>query len=402
MIDEAHIRAVRSALPVLPAERRRRLVEELSVSPNAASVLTSHPRIASFYDEALRIYPDPIKLGNFIQAEVMRDVRTAGLEASLPVSPAQVAELLRLVDEGTISGKQGKEVYAAMVGTAASPGEIVKARGMAVLSDEGELEAISRRLIEENPKQAAGYRAGKSNLLGYFVGQLMKKTGGSASPALANTVLKRLLEWAPGAHAEPAATPNTSAQPAAAPARTSSDASGSASPRPATPRRDATAPTVPSPSPLAQSVAPAPPTQASPEAEATSEALAALASLAPKQHSADAELKADLVSFDTFAKLDLRVGVVVSAARVPRKDKLLDLRIDTGDASGPRRIVSGLALSFSPEELVGKRVIVVCNLEPRAFSKDLVSHGMILAAGPSDALALGTVSKETPAGTRVK
>ena len=71
------------------------------------------------------------------------------------------------------------------------------------------------------------------------------------------------------------------------------------------------------------------------------------------------------------------------------KDKLLDLRVDTGDADGPRRIVAGLALSFAPEDLVGKRVIVVCNLEARAFSKDLVSHGMILASGPSDALALG-------------
>jgi aspartyl-tRNA(Asn)/glutamyl-tRNA(Gln) amidotransferase subunit B len=402
VVDEVHVKAVRSALPVLPAERRRRLVEEFSVSPNAAGVLTSHPRIASFFDEALRRYPDPVKLGNFIQAEVMRDVRTDGLEASLPVSPAQVAELLRLVDDGTISGKQGKEVYAAIVGTATSPGDIVKERSMAVLSDEGEIEAISRRLIEENPKQAAGYRAGKSNLLGYFVGQLMKKTGGSASPALANTVLKRLLEWAPGAHAAPASTPDVGEPAAAAPARSSSGAGATSLPRRVTPERDTDAPPAPLPSPLAESVAPAAPTQASPEADATSEALAALASIVPRQQPAAVEPAAELVAFDAFAKLDLRVGVVVSAARVPRKDKLLDLRIDTGDASGPRRVVSGLALSFTPEELVGQRVIVVCNLEPRAFSKELVSHGMILAAGPSDALALGTVSKNTPAGTPVK
>lgn len=108
------------------------------------------------------------------------------------------------------------------------------------------------------------------------------------------------------------------------------------------------------------------------------------------------------IPFEAFATLDIRVGVIVSAARIPRKDKLFDLRIDTGDADGPRRIVSGLALSFSPEELVGKRVVVLCNLEARAFSKDLVSHGMILASGPSDALALVTVSRDVPPGTKVK
>ena len=100
--------------------------------------------------------------------------------------------------------------------------------------------------------------------------------------------------------------------------------------------------------------------------------------------------------------VDLRVGLVVSASKVPKKDKLLDLLVDTGDAGGPRRVVAGLALSFSPDELVGKRVLVVTNLEARAFSSDLISHGMILAAGPSDALALATVSKDVAPGTRVK
>ena len=84
---------------------------------------------------------------------------------------------------------------------------------------------------------------------------------------------------------------------------------------------------------------------------------------------------AETIAYDAFARVDLRVGRVLTAARVPRKDKLLDLTVDTGDERGPRRIVAGLALSFSPEELLGKRVLVVCNLEPRDFGNGLVSEG---------------------------
>jgi methionyl-tRNA synthetase len=105
---------------------------------------------------------------------------------------------------------------------------------------------------------------------------------------------------------------------------------------------------------------------------------------------------------EALARIELRVGVITSAARVPRKDKLLDLRVDVGDEAGPRRIVAGLAQSFGPEDLVGKRVVVACNLEPRDFGKGLVSHGMILAAGPSDGLGLCTVDRDVPPGTRVK
>ena len=107
------------------------------------------------------------------------------------------------------------------------------------------------------------------------------------------------------------------------------------------------------------------------------------------------------MTYDDFDKLDLRVGHVLSAAKVPRKDKLLDLRVDLGEAE-PRRIVAGLALSFTPEQLVGKRVVVVANLAPRDFGKGLVSHGMLLAAGPSEDLRLVAVPDGPPPGTPVK
>ena len=107
------------------------------------------------------------------------------------------------------------------------------------------------------------------------------------------------------------------------------------------------------------------------------------------------------ITYEDFAKLDLRVGVVLRAERVQGKDKLLSLSIDLGEPE-PRPLVAGLALSFKPEDLVGTRVIVIANLEPRKFGKGLVSHGMLLAAGPSEALAMVTVAAGAAPGTKVK
>jgi methionyl-tRNA synthetase len=108
-----------------------------------------------------------------------------------------------------------------------------------------------------------------------------------------------------------------------------------------------------------------------------------------------------LISYDDFAKTELRVGLVSHAERVPRKDKLLKLTVDIGE-NEPRTIIAGLALSFKPEELLNRRVIVVANLAPRDFGKGLVSFGMLLATGPSDALKLATVDGDAKPGDSLK
>ncbi|WP_437983834.1 methionine--tRNA ligase [Sorangium sp. So ce117] len=105
------------------------------------------------------------------------------------------------------------------------------------------------------------------------------------------------------------------------------------------------------------------------------------------------------VAFDDFARLDLRIGVVTSAERVKKKDRLLDLRVDTGDGA-PRRIISGIAASYAPEELVGKRIVVICNLPPRDFGKGLVSEGMLLTAEVEGRVRTITVEDAAP-GTPV-
>ncbi|MGH7293522.1 MAG: Asp-tRNA(Asn)/Glu-tRNA(Gln) amidotransferase subunit GatB, partial [Polyangiaceae bacterium] len=193
VLDDAFVDQVRATLPELPRAKRERFVAELGVSPYAAQVLTAHPRVAAFFEEAATLHGDAVQVANFVQSEVLSGVTTHGLDARIPVRAAQVAGLLRLVGAGTISGKQAKAVYARMAGTDASPEAIVAAEGMQQVSDEASIEAVCRRVIEAHPRQAAELRAGKASLMGFFVGRVMKETGGSANPKLTNAVLARLL-----------------------------------------------------------------------------------------------------------------------------------------------------------------------------------------------------------------
>lgn len=414
VVDAAYVALMRSALPLSPLSLRQKLVDDQGLAFNVATVIVSHPKIAAFFDESSSLYPDAVKLGNFLTSEVMRDVRTSGLDAAFPVTPTQLAELLNLVDKGTISGKQAKEVYSLLIGATTSPTEIVRARGMAVLNDVGAIEGVVRGVLDQNAKQVGAYRSGKPALLGFFVGQVMKKTGGSAAPDVVNAVLKRLLDPAsePAADSPMPAPPSTSEPiPTLVPRKLKSSQAASDKVSDAiTSSDDRYVPTSPSevpaqesdedldPSPMAHSVAPAAPTLTSALSMMLPNLTAPL-DLAPPSEPLPELL--DFVSQDDFARIDLRVGVIVSAARVPDESDLLDLQVNTGDAEGPRRIIADFALSFAPEALIGWKIIVAVNLEPRVLAQGLVSHGTILAAGLPSALALAVVSRDVPPGTKV-
>jgi aspartyl-tRNA(Asn)/glutamyl-tRNA(Gln) amidotransferase subunit B len=201
-LDEAFVSVAKEALPELPDARRRRYVD-LGLSAEAAQVLTGHPRLAGFFDECLvwagssKVSVEPVKISNLIQSEVLRDVTYSGLSATFSVQPRQVVELLALVQEGAISGKQAKTIFSEIAGTDRSPADVVRSSGMVVINDEAALLAMARDLLAANPKQVAQYKAGKATMLGFFVGQIMKATKGSANPALTDTILKKLLAEAP-------------------------------------------------------------------------------------------------------------------------------------------------------------------------------------------------------------
>jgi len=192
-VEPLFIGEVRSRLHELPRAVRKRWVEELGLTPATAQTLSQHPGYVGFFEKVCETFKQPVKAANFVANDVLRGAKTHGLAATFAVTPAQVAELLSLIDSGEISGKQAKEVFAAIEGNERMPRAIVEERGMRVVSDSASLEALCQKLIEKFPSQAAGMRSGKTGLLGFFVGQAMKETGGSANPKLVSELFEKLL-----------------------------------------------------------------------------------------------------------------------------------------------------------------------------------------------------------------
>jgi aspartyl-tRNA(Asn)/glutamyl-tRNA(Gln) amidotransferase subunit B len=199
VLDHAFVESVRAEIPELPRAKRARFVAQHGLTPGTAAVLTQHPRVAELFEEALAITKvDAVRVANFVQTEVLRDVVLKGpkngIEAELPVTAKQLGELLAFVETGAISGKQAKEAYAELRGTARTALDVIRGLGLEQVSDVAVLAGIVQKVIDANPKQIAQLRAGKAGLMGYFVGQVMKETKGSANPKLVNELLEKHLK----------------------------------------------------------------------------------------------------------------------------------------------------------------------------------------------------------------
>lgn len=195
VISDELLARERESLPELPAQVRARW-KEAGLADEAISTLTQHPSYVRFVEAAHAASATvPLKkIANFVQTEVLRGANVSGLQAEFTVTPEHVGQLLALVEQGKISGKQAKEVFTEMEATNKSPGDVVAEKGMEVVSDTGAIEVILKDLLEKNPKQVEGLRAGKKQLAGFFVGQVMKATQGSADPKTVNELLQKLLD----------------------------------------------------------------------------------------------------------------------------------------------------------------------------------------------------------------
>ncbi|MBI5516706.1 MAG: Asp-tRNA(Asn)/Glu-tRNA(Gln) amidotransferase subunit GatB [Deltaproteobacteria bacterium] len=193
-VPDALLEAVRASLPELPREKRRRYEQELGLSPADARTLTEHPAVAGYF-EALG--GDPRRAANWVLNTVRADAAFQGLDARFPVSAERLRGLFALLDEGRLSTTLAREVYQHMAASDQSAEEVVRARGLALVSDPATLEATLRPILAENAKQVALYRAGRTNLLGFFKGAAMKATQGRADPRALDEVLRRLLEGSP-------------------------------------------------------------------------------------------------------------------------------------------------------------------------------------------------------------
>ena len=192
VVDEAWIERVRGGLPELPDARRQRFAAGFDLPAEAADLLTGSRELADFFEAALASFANARKLANFIGTELLRDYGPERIGAC-PVRPGQLADLLQMTEDGRISGKIAKTVFAEMLTTGHDPAQIVKERGLVQMSDEGELAALVAEIVAANPDQAQQFREGKTKVLGFFVGQLMQKTRGQANPQLANQLFTREL-----------------------------------------------------------------------------------------------------------------------------------------------------------------------------------------------------------------
>jgi aspartyl-tRNA(Asn)/glutamyl-tRNA(Gln) amidotransferase subunit B len=194
-VSQEWIVEVRTSLPELPADKRRRFVAEYRIPDYDAAVLTLSRDVADYFEAVAKHGRSPKAASNWVMTEVLRKLKEADQSlAACPVKPAALADLIRLIDAGTISGKIAKDVFEKMWATSEPPGTIVEREGLVQVSDESAIEAAIAEVIAASPEQAAAYRKGKTTTLGWFVGQVMRKTGGKANPKVLNDLLKKALD----------------------------------------------------------------------------------------------------------------------------------------------------------------------------------------------------------------
>ncbi len=193
-VDSDWIQKVRETLPELPDEKRARFLSEYHLPAYDAEVLTTSKDLADYFEECVKVYPQPKKVSNWIMAELMRELNRDNRDITeCPVSPKNLGILLSMIDDGTISGKIAKTVFAEMYKTGKDPKSIVEEKGLVQVTDRGEISKVIDEVLSENPNQVKEYKEGKTKLLGFFVGQVMKKTRGKANPKLVNEILREKL-----------------------------------------------------------------------------------------------------------------------------------------------------------------------------------------------------------------
>jgi aspartyl-tRNA(Asn)/glutamyl-tRNA(Gln) amidotransferase subunit B len=194
-VSEEWLELLQKGLPELPATRLARFQTDYDLPEYDAEVLTSDKALADYFEAAVKAFPRPKQVSNWIMVELLRELKKteAGI-AACRVTPAALGKMLTLVDKGTISGKLAKTVFEDMVASGRDPEDIVKEKGLTQISDTSALEAAAQEIIDAHPQEVANYKAGKTKVMGFFVGQLMKKTRGQANPQLANEIFQRLLD----------------------------------------------------------------------------------------------------------------------------------------------------------------------------------------------------------------
>ncbi|MFL6259080.1 MAG: Asp-tRNA(Asn)/Glu-tRNA(Gln) amidotransferase subunit GatB [Thermoanaerobaculia bacterium] len=204
VVAPERIAEIRAALPELPWQRRARLASQYGLPAADAQVLTGSRELADYYEAAVAALPDnprgPKGIANWVQGEVLRDVKERKVELAGTIPPGRLAALVGMVDAGKISNSAAKEVFAAVASAGEAgedPAAAVERLGLAQVSDSSQIERWIEEVLEQNPTQVAQYRAGKAQVVGFLVGQVMKRSGGRAEPKTVQQLMRRALEQEP-------------------------------------------------------------------------------------------------------------------------------------------------------------------------------------------------------------
>ena len=193
-IDQKIIDDLKKSLPELPDQKKERFIKDYNLSAYEANVLVSEKEISNYYEEVAK-QSDKKLAATWMMGDLFAMLNDKGLSISQsPISSKNLAELIQSIKSGEISGRIAKEVFEIMIETGDNPKKIIESKGMKQQSDPKELKKMINEILEQNKDKVDQYKSGKDKLFGFFVGQVMKVSGGKANPQLANDILKKLLK----------------------------------------------------------------------------------------------------------------------------------------------------------------------------------------------------------------
>ncbi len=194
-IEESLLEKIKNELPELPEKKKERFLETYFLTPYEVDILIEEKTMADFFENSVKVYPNPKAISNFILSEVLRYLNRDGKDITqTKLTPEKLAQLLNLVEKGIISITIAKQIFPEIYENGVDPQKIIEEKGLVQESSEEKLRIICQEVLSENPGEVEKYKAGKKGLLGFFVGQVLKKTQGKANPKIVNQILIELLE----------------------------------------------------------------------------------------------------------------------------------------------------------------------------------------------------------------
>jgi len=191
VIDETWILKIQKTIPELPEQKRERFVTEYVLPEYDAGVLTSSRSLADYFEKCAFQFPKPKIISNWIMGDLLRELNKSNQKISeCPISPDMLIKLIKLIDEGVISGSSAKTVFEEMFHTKKDPTKIIEEKGLKQITDDKAIDQMVEEILQANPSQVEEYKGGKEKVLGFLVGQVMKASKGKANPGAVNKILK--------------------------------------------------------------------------------------------------------------------------------------------------------------------------------------------------------------------